>query len=405
METVQMVTRRIPVLMAVLALIPSALPAQQMTEAMVREMDLMVPELPAGNELVEVVNHPDERVADFVIGPLNLPADMGHLRLPIQIAEMPVDGWLHGFRVSMEDASGAALPMDLLHHVNFIDPDKRDVFAPIARRVLAAGRETNEKMMPSLLGYPIQAGDRMIISAMFGNPVGRDFPNAYLRVRISYSLEEDGIVQPRDVYPFYLDVMGPVGAKDFAVPPGKTVHAYEASPAIEGRILGIGGHLHDYATVLRLEDVTNGKVLWEAEPRYDGHGRLTGVSESRLWRTGGIKVRPDHVYRIYVEYDNPLPHAAPDGGMGEIGGVIWASKDVVWPEFRRDDPIYVADLINTIEAPEKAGGHGHGDHGTMDGMDGGEMDHGHLDHGTMSSSGRAPAAPRQEPAAHEHDGQ
>ena len=166
---------------------------------------------------------------------------------------------------------------------------------------------------------------------------------------------------------------------DFPVPPGKTVHAYEASPVIEGRILGIGGHLHDYATVLRLEDATDGKVLWEAEPEYDDEGRLTGVSESLMLMTGGIKITPEHTYRIYVEYENPMPHPTPDGGMGEIGGVIWASKDVVWPTVSRDDPIYVADLINTLEAPEKAGGHGeHGgmDHGGMSGMDHGSMSSG-----------------------------
>jgi len=376
---------RILGLVAATAFFPAALPAQQMTVSMVEEMDLTVPELPTDKEFVRVENHPDERAADFVIGPLNLPADMGHLRLPIQLAEMPVDGWLHGFEVRMEDGEGNDLPMDLLHHVNFIDPDKRDVFAPIARRVIAAGRETRQKKLPALFGYPIQAGDRLIISSMFANPIGEDIPEAYLRVRIAYSLEEDGFVQPRDVYPFYLDVMGPVGAKDFAVPPGKTVHSYEASPVIEGRILGIGGHLHDYAKVLRLEDVTADKVIWEAEPEYSDEGRLVGVSESRLWLTGGIKVSPDHVYRIYVEYENPMSHPTPDGGMGEIGGVIWASKDVVWPDFRRDDPVYVADLINTIEAPEKAGGHG--DHGGMDGMDHGEMDHGEMDQ-----------------AAHEHDG-
>jgi len=383
-----MMTRRAVRMVAATALLPTTLPAQQMTVAMVEEMDLAVPELPAGNEYVSVENHPDERVADFVIGPLNLPSDMGHLRLPIQMAEVPVDGWLHGFEVRMEDGEGNALPMDLLHHVNFIDPDKRDVFAPIARRVIAAGRETSQKMLPDLLGYPIQAGDRMIISSMFANPIGRDIPEAYLRVRISYSLEEDGFMQPRDVYPFYLDVMGPVGAKDFPVPPGRTVHAYEASPVIEGRILGIGGHLHDYAKALRLEDVTEGKVIWEAETEYSDQGRLKGVSESQLWMTGGIKVSPDHVYRIYVEYENPTPHPTPDGGMGEIGGVIWASKDVVWPEFRRDDPIYVADLINTIEAPEKAGGHGHGGHSEMDGMDHGDM----------------PSDEQTSEATHEHDG-
>ena len=402
-----MIRRSILALLSAAIVLPSALSAQQMTVAMVEDMDLAAPELPAGGDIVRVENRSDERFVDFVIGPLDLPADMGHLRPPIQVAEIPVDGWLQGFAVTMEDGAGSALPMDLLHHVNFIDPDKRDLFAPIARRVIAAGRETREKKLPSLLGYPIEAGDRMIISSMFANPIGTDVPEAYLRVRIFYSLEEDGFMQPRDVYPFYLDVMGPVGAKDFAVPPGKTVHAYEASPVIEGRILGIGGHLHDYATVLRLEDVTEGKVLWEAEPEYDGEGRLTGVSESILLMSGGIKVTPEHTYRIYVEYENPMAHPTPDGGMGEIGGVIWASKDVVWPELRRDDPIYVADLINTLEAPEKAGGHGgHGDHGgmEMDAMDHSRMDHGRMDHGTMSSGDQASEPAHEHGAAEEHDG-
>jgi hypothetical protein len=396
-----MITRRILVLMAAWTLLPTTLSAQQMTVAAVEDMDLAAPTLPAGSELIRVDDQPEERVVDFVIGPLNLPADMGHLRPPIQIAENPVDGWLHGFEVTMEDPNGKPLPMDLLHHVNFIDPDKRDVFAPIARRVIAAGRETSEKKLPALLGYPIQAGDRMIISSMFANPTGKEVPEAYLRVRIFYSLEEDGFMQPRDVYPFYLDVMGPVGAKDFAVPPGKTVHAYEASPVIEGRILGIGGHLHDYATVLRLEDVTEGKILWEAEPEYNGEGRLTGVSEDLMLMTGGVKVSPDHTYRIYVEYENPMEHPTPDGGMGEIGGVIWVSKDVVWPEFSREDPVYVADLINTLEAPEKAGGHGHGDHGGME-MDG--MDHGQMDHGTMSSDVPASDTAHEHATTEEHDG-
>jgi hypothetical protein len=271
--------RKSPILglAAALALCPPVLHAQD-SEPMAQ-----APELPVHqDEFVTVQDHVDERVMEF--------------------------------HVAMLDADGRELPMDLLHHVNFIDPDKRDVFAPIARRVMAAGRETSTKEMPKLLGYPVQSGDRMLISAMFANPVGRDFPEAYLHVRFSYSLEEDGLMQPRDVYPFYLDVMGPVGVKDFAVPPGKTVLSYEASPAIEGRILGIGGHLHDYATVLRLEDVTAAKVIWEAEPEYSEDGRLLDVPEGRLWMKGGVKVSPDHSYRIYVEYDNPMDHPTADGG-------------------------------------------------------------------------------------------
>lgn len=374
---------------------PGALRAQ--------EAALQRPELPVHrNELIRVENHEDDRTAVFVVGPLELPDGMPHLRLPIQMAEIPVDGWLQGFEVEMVDADGAAIPMETLHHVNLIDPGKREIFSPIARRVMAAGRETSRKKLPSLLGYPIQAGDQMIVSAMFANGTGADYPEAYLRVRLFYSLEQDGFMQPRDVYPFYLDVMGPVGLKDFPVPPGKTVKYWEGSPAIAGRILGVGGHLHNYATALRLEDVTSGKTLWEAKPEYAGDGTLVGVPEGKLWWRGGVKIRPDHVYRITVEYDNPTGEPAPDGGMGEIGGIVWAAKDADWPAFNADDPQYVADLINTLEAPEKLGGHGHGSHG----MDGDAMPE-----SDQPGMNREPA-PSMEgmdhshegAAAHEHDG-
>jgi hypothetical protein len=38
-------------------------------------------------------------------------------------------------------------------------------------------------------------------------------------VRFFYSTESDRLIQPRDIFPFYLDVMGPLGAKDFPLPP------------------------------------------------------------------------------------------------------------------------------------------------------------------------------------------
>ena len=92
-----MIRRSILALLSAATLLPSALSAQQMTVAMVEDMDLAAPELPAGGDIVRVENRLDERFVDFVIGPLDLPADMGHLRPPIQVAEIPVDGWLQGF--------------------------------------------------------------------------------------------------------------------------------------------------------------------------------------------------------------------------------------------------------------------------------------------------------------------
>lgn len=312
------------------------------------------------NEYVEVRTLSEKREVEFRIGPIELTSGMDHLRLPIQMAEFPVDGWIHGFEIQMVDGQGNPIPMDLLHHVNFIDPDKRELFSPISRRVMAAGRETSTERLPRIVGYPVAEGDRMMIVAMFADPLEKDFSDATLVVRFFYSAESDGFIQPRNVYPFYLDVIGPLGVKDFPVPPGKTVKSWEGKPAVDGRILGIGGHLHDYATRLSLIDVTSGETVWEARPNGEPGGHVTGVPSDKFIWSLGKKIYADHTYRIEVEYANPTGESTPDGGMGAIGGVVWVGKDVEWPEFDRTDDTYIADLTNTLTAPERMHGHGMG---------------------------------------------
>lgn len=324
----------------------------------VRAAGLTPPDLPRRTARVEVVAHPEARELELIVGPVNLEAGGHHLRLPVQLAELPIEGWIHGFEWRITDAQGRKLPDDLLHHVNLIDPDHRELFAPIARRVLAAGRETPQQSLPSLLGYPVDRGTRLLVSAMFASPDRRDYRDVSLHLRIPYSRPGDRLIDPRSVYPFYLDVMGPVGPKDFAVPPGYTEKFWEGSPAVDARVLALGGHLHDYARELRLEDVTEGEVVWRTEPNTEGRGHVVSVPTSKPWWKGGIKLRKEHTYRIVVEYYNPTDRPAPDGGMGAIGGAVLADPEA-WPTFDRTDAAYVADLRNTLRAPRMLG-HRHG---------------------------------------------
>lgn len=319
-----------------------------------------------GSELVRVEALEDQGVVEVVVGPVDLPSGMGHLRLPIQLARFPLDGWIHGFEVEMRAPDGRELPRELLHHVNLIDPDSRELFSPTARRVMAAGNETRTQRLPGLLGYPIDAGTRLLVVSMFSNPTGRDYEDATLRVRLFFSGEGEGVLRPLDIYPFYVDVMGPVGEKDFPVPPGRTQRTWEGSPAIDGRLLAIGGHLHRYAVEIRLEDVTEERVIWRAEPELDAEGSVVGVPTSRfLWRLG-LPLRADHVYRAVVVYENPTDGPAPTGGMGAIGGVVWAPRGVEWPEFDRRNEAYAADLRNILAAPHQAAEHGHHGHGAAE---------------------------------------
>lgn len=312
------------------------------------------PSLPARqNDLVRVVDRAGERIIEFVIGPVALDSGMSPLRTPIQMAEVPIAGWFHGFDVSMKDAEGNRLPIETLRHVNFIDPDQRELFSPVARRVMAAATETSRQILPTLIGYPVQPGDRYLITAVFANPTGPKIPAGYLHVEFNYSLEGEKLIEPRNVYPFQLDVMGFVGEKDFVVPPGRSKRAWQGSPAVEGRILGIGGHTGDYATRLRLVNVTSGAVLWDISPILDDEGRLREIPRSEMWRSLGTRIFTDQVYRIEVEYDNPLDMPAPGGGMGQIGGVILVAKGIAWPHLEPTNPSYAADLESTINASRR----------------------------------------------------
>ena len=58
-----------------------------------------------------------------------------------------------------------------------------------------------------------------------------------------------------------------------------------------------------------------------------------------------------------------------DGGMGTIGGVVWIGKDGEWPEVDAASPVYLTDLVNTLESPDVLTGHG----APMGGMDHGGM--------------------------------
>lgn len=325
--------------------------------------------LPTGQDgLLRVEHHPEEGRLELVVGPVELPPELPHLRLPIQMARWPAKAWFQGFSWQLRDADGDTLPDAMLHHLNLIDPDHRQLFSPIARRLVAAGRETGELSVPELAGVPVEEGTRLMVVVMLANPTPRRVEEAYLHMDLRYTAASDAMLPRLSVRPFYLDVMGPVGDKSFPVPPGRTVKSWTGSPATDARILAIGGHLHDYAVELRLEDVTAGEIVWRAEPETRGSHQVVGVPVEHLWWRGGRKLHADHRYRVSVVYRNPTDRPAPHGGMGVVGGLVRV-EDGSWARADRSDPAYLADLWNTVTGPERARRH-HGDaprHGAIPG--------------------------------------
>ena len=78
---------------------------------------------------------------------------------PVTTLTAPKSVYLTGFSYELHDADGQELPPDFVHHLNLVNPDNRELFLPIAQRMLAVGKETGSQSMPGLLmGYPVPEG-------------------------------------------------------------------------------------------------------------------------------------------------------------------------------------------------------------------------------------------------------
>jgi hypothetical protein len=209
-----------------------------------------------------------------------------------------------------------------------------------------------------LIGVPLEKGQRLIVSSMLHNPTATSYEGVVLRIALLYKPEES-LWPIFEVYPFQMDVKFPVGPKSFDLPPGRSEVHYEARPAVAGRILAIGGHMHDLGVALRFEDVTSGQVLWETRPVTNERGELVSVPVGEFWRRLGVPIRPEHTYRVTVVYENPTGDTIYGGGMGVVGGVFLPKEPEAWPAPDFEDPIYTADLRHAL----RLDGAEDGDHG------------------------------------------
>src|SRR6185437_8628044 len=175
-------------------------------------------------------------------GPFRLPAMDPHMNMAdmapndVMPFAWPVDGYLRGFSV-----------------------DRRQLVYPAVERIFGWGAETEPVELPASMGVPMHIGEKLGMYAMFHNETAKDIDAAYLEVTLLYTPTKDHDVL--SVMPFYVDVNNHIGgATTFDVPPGKSSHSYEFELPIPGKLVGIGGHLHDYGSSLELQDATNGKV-------------------------------------------------------------------------------------------------------------------------------------------------
>ena len=283
---------------------------------------------------------------------------------PLQQFEWPIDGWFRGFRLELTDAAGNPVPRGVIHHMIMVNFSRRQLVYPAVERLMGAGTETGDLSVPKTIGVPMTPGMKLGVYVAWHNDSGKDLEGVFLKIVMLWTPKNQN-PQPVNSLPIYMDVNLTVGGTNtFDVPPGISEKAHEFTLPVSGRLLGVGGHLHDYGVRVRLEDAETGKVITVVEATRDSAGKVSKVSQRLFGVSGeGLKLKANHRYRVVGVYDNPTGQTLIRGAMAHMAGLFVPDKLSEWPHIDTENTEYLRDMMalqmrGTAPAAEEHGGHG-----------------------------------------------
>jgi hypothetical protein len=257
----------------------------------------------------------------------------------------PADVWMRSFDLQLFDRNHQRLNQPTtMHHMELLNFDRRQVLYPMVERVFGLGEETASAKVPKSIGLPLNAGMDMGLYVMWNNHTDTALNGVTLQLTMKYS-PRNLVPRPTIVLPFKADVNIHPGAGDgFDLPPGGGSRSAVFTMEVSGRLLAVGGHLHDFGKEVRLEDVATGKVLARAKAQRTPAGEVTGVSHGLY----GIFGRGPHLvagrqYRLVAVYQGS-PTDSIRGAMGLMGGIFAPDDYRKWPKLDRANPDYLIDL-------------------------------------------------------------
>ena len=259
--------------------------------------------------------------------------------------DWPVDGYGKAFRIEVRDSRGALLPRSLLHHVIGINLDRRQFIYPAAERLFAIGKETEDVTLPGALGVPLQQGDRLGFYVAWHNDTGHELRNVSVRIVMNW-VSANAARQIISVLPVYLDINNVIGGDNtFDIPPGKSSRSFDFTSPVSGKLIAVGGHLHDYGAAMRLEDAATGATLVRLPATRDNSGRIRSVAR-KFYAFNPLKLQAGHRYRIVAEYDSPLHETIKNGAMGNLVAAIAPDDPNQWPAIDPTNPSFKKDMLS-----------------------------------------------------------
>ena len=275
---------------------------------------------------------------------------MGMMQMPISSLlrfTWPVTGWLRGVRLKIFDDNGKVLSSKLVHHINVVNFGRRQLFYAIPERLIAMGEETEDIRVPATVGIPVSADMPMAALVMWHNHTKAMIKGVNFEMTIEYS-PTNMVPKPVSVLPVYLDVINPVGHDvDFDLPAGQSAFHKDFRLPASGRIIGAGGHAHDFATALTLLDVTDSikpRQVVNLRIQLAPKGYITKIDRMLPGITGdGIKLQDTHTYRLVGKYNNPTGKSIEKGAMLHMILLYVPDKAEAWPKLNTADTDWIKD--------------------------------------------------------------
>src|SRR5205814_8706238 len=108
----------------------------------------------------------------------------------------------------------------------------------------------------------------------------------------------------KNFYRAWMDVAA-CGNSGYDLPAGPSEKSGTVGVKYGGILLGVGGHMHDYAKQIVLEDATKKKSLATLQAKTDEKGLLLSMPVITFYSTGGEPLAAGDQLKITANYDHP----------------------------------------------------------------------------------------------------
>ncbi len=256
-------------------------------------------------------------------GPISLPANTSHVMMPQPPDlhwKIPINAWLLAYSPRLVDANGNEVPGRVFHHTAFWNENRADFQVPG-------------------YGYRVQKGDKIRIETMVHNPTNTSYENVFLEVRIPYQdTDAPGPPDRKNYYPAWIDPNS-CGDSSYDLNPGKNIKEGVVALKYSGVLLALGGHMHDFAKRIVLEDVSREETVAALDAKVDSRGQLLGMPTVTFLDKGGYKLTAGDVLKTSATYDNPTGKVLHDAAMGIVVGYFVSDDDTQMASLRRSQTL------------------------------------------------------------------